>query len=74
MKHEFVAGDHVEWNSEGGGCVRGTIMKQVTSAAFANRLVPNALDVLERSGDLSAHDQANVTPRDAKGASDGAIS
>ncbi len=32
MKHEFIAGDHVEWNSEG-GYVRGTIMKQVTSAA-----------------------------------------
>ncbi len=142
MKHEFIAGDHVEWNSEG-GYVHGTIMKQVTSAAkrkistarhapggriqsipqpgiafgpgfaavqriigyadypgalqrnrgesphdprlltvsrflidypLANRLVPNALDVLERIGDLLAHDLASFTPRDTKGASDSAIS
>jgi len=31
MKHDFEAGDHVEWNSEAGR-VRGTIMKKVTSA------------------------------------------
>jgi len=31
MKHDFKAGDHVEWNSEAGR-VRGTIKKKVTSA------------------------------------------
>ena len=31
MKHEFRAGDHVEWNSEAGR-VCGTIKKKVTSA------------------------------------------
>ena len=31
MKHEFEAGDHVEWNSDAGH-VRGTIKKKVTSA------------------------------------------
>lgn len=31
MKHEFKAGDHVEWNSEAGH-VRGTIKKKITSA------------------------------------------
>ena len=31
IKHEFKAGDHVEWNSEAGR-VRGTIKKKITSA------------------------------------------
>ena len=31
IKHEFKAGDHVEWNSETGR-VCGTIKKKVTSA------------------------------------------
>jgi len=31
MKHEFKAGDHVEWNSEAGR-VHGRIRKKVTSA------------------------------------------
>jgi Hypervirulence associated proteins TUDOR domain len=31
MKKDFDAGDHVEWNSEGGH-VRGTIKKKITSA------------------------------------------
>jgi hypothetical protein len=31
MKHEFIVGDHVEWNSEAGH-IRGTIKKQVTTA------------------------------------------
>jgi len=31
MKHDFKAGDHVEWNSEAGR-VRGTIKKKVTYA------------------------------------------
>ncbi|HJT33872.1 MAG TPA: DUF2945 domain-containing protein [Pirellulales bacterium] len=30
MKHNFKAGDHVEWNSEAGR-VRGTIVKKITS-------------------------------------------
>lgn len=31
LRHEFKAGDHVEWNSEAGR-VCGTIQKRVTSA------------------------------------------
>ena len=31
MKKDFKVGDHVEWNSEA-GCVRGSIMKTITSA------------------------------------------
>jgi len=61
MKHEFRAGDHVEWNSEAGR-VCGTIRKRVTSAikfktytVRASRQEPQYLIKSDKTDHLAMH-------------------
>ena len=72
MKHDFKAGDHVEWNSEAGH-VRGTIKKKVTYAIkFKTYTVrpskeePQYLIKSDKTDHLAMHKGAALTKVSAK--------